>query len=91
MVSKSSGGACSGDSDTAADGALEQLSELRLDQFLKWQGLVGTGGEAKFRIQRGDVRVNGSLEQRRGRKLQPGDRVNLAGQELEVPPFQARR
>ena len=68
-----------------------ELTELRLDQFLKWQGLVGTGGEAKFRIQRGDVRVNGSLEQRRGRKLQPGDRVNLAGQELEVPPFQARR
>ena len=68
-----------------------QPSELRLDQYLKWQGLVGTGGEAKFRIQRGDVHVNGELEQRRGRKLQPGDRVKLAGQELVVPPFQARR
>ena len=70
--------------------ALDSPSELRLDQFLKWQGLVGTGGEAKFRIQQGDVRVNGELEQRRGRKLQPGDRVQLAGQELVVPPFQAR-
>jgi ribosome-associated protein YbcJ (S4-like RNA binding protein) len=30
----------------SAGGALEQLSELRLDLFLKWQGLVGTGGEA---------------------------------------------
>ena len=70
---------------------LDQPSELRLDQFLKWQGLVGTGGEAKFRIQQGDVRVNGELEQRRGRKLQPGDRVTLAGQELVVPPFQARQ
>jgi ribosome-associated protein len=71
--------------------SLDQQSELRLDQFLKWQGLVGTGGEAKFRIQQGDVRVNGELEQRRGRKLQPGDRVKLAGQELVVPAFQARR
>jgi ribosome-associated protein len=70
---------------------LEQPSELRLDQFLKWQGLVGTGGEAKLRIQQGDVRVNGELEQRRGRKLQTGDRVKLAGQELVVPAFQARR
>ena len=51
---------------------------------------MGTGGEAKFRIQQGDVRVNGELEQRRGRKLQPGDRVKLAGQELVVPAFQAR-
>jgi len=75
----------------SAGGALEQLSELRLDQFLKWQGLVGTGGEAKFRIQQGDVRVNGELEQRRGRKLEPGDRVELAGQEHVVPPFEARR
>jgi ribosome-associated protein len=75
----------------ATGGAFEQLSELRLDQFLKWQGLVGTGGEAKFRIQRGDVRVNGELEQRRGRKLEPGDRVQLAGQEHVVPPFEARR
>ena len=70
--------------------ALDPPNELRLDQFLKWQGLVGTGGEAKFRIQQGEVRVNGELEQRRGRKLQPGDRVRLAGQELVVPPFQAR-
>ena len=83
-------GECSGDADPAAASSLEQPSELRLDQFLKWQGLVGTGGEAKFRIQQGDVRVNGELEQRRGRKLQPGDRVKLAGQELVVPAFQAR-
>ena len=75
-------------SDSA--GLLDQTGELRLDQFLKWQGLVGTGGEAKFRIQQGNVRVNGELEQRRGRKLRPGDRVQLAGQEFVVPPFQAR-
>ncbi|MFM9109332.1 MAG: RNA-binding S4 domain-containing protein [Prochlorococcaceae cyanobacterium] len=57
---------------------------MKLDQFLKWQGLVGTGGEAKLRIQAGDVRVNGERETRRGRQLQPGDVVSLAGCEHPV-------
>ena len=57
---------------------------LKLDQFLKWHGLVGTGGEAKLRIQRGDVRVNGVVETRRGRQLALGDAVGVDGQELLV-------
>jgi ribosome-associated protein len=59
---------------------------MRLDQFLKWQGLVATGGEAKLRVQQGEVRVNGEVEGRRGRQLQPGDTVELGGQRREVPP-----
>ena len=62
-----------------------QEPPIRLDQFLKWQALVSTGGEAKQRIQGGEVRVNGFQEIRRGRKLRPGDRVELAGR-LEVVP-----
>lgn len=54
--------------------------KLRLDQFLKFMQLVGTGGEAKFRIQSGEVRVNGVVETRRGRGLRPGDQVELAGE-----------
>jgi ribosome-associated protein len=57
---------------------------LKLDQYLKWHGLVATGGEAKQRIQRGDVRVNGEIETRRGRRLNPGDEVNLDGLDLKV-------
>lgn len=57
---------------------------MKLDQFLKFHGLVATGGEAKLRIQRGDVRVNGSIELRRGRQLAPGDAVLLDGRELVV-------
>ena len=56
--------------------------DLKLDQFLKYQGLVGTGGEAKLRIQRGDVQVNGSIETRRGRQLALGDGVTINGQEV---------
>ena len=58
---------------------------IQLAQFLKLQGLVGTGGEAKVLIQRGDVRVNGSIETRRGRQLQPGDQVELSGSLRVVP------
>jgi ribosome-associated protein len=58
---------------------------IRLDQFLKWEGLVATGGEAKLRIQGGEVRVNGFQETKRGRKLRPGDRVELAGRLCVVP------
>ena len=57
---------------------------MKLDQFLKWKGWVSTGGEAKQRIQMGEVRVNGSIERRRGRQLVPGDRVVLAGEESVV-------
>jgi ribosome-associated protein len=59
---------------------------MKLDQFLKWQGLVDSGGEAKLRIQRGDVRVNGGIETRRGRQLAVGDAVMLDGRELLVLP-----
>lgn len=64
---------------------------VKLDQFLKWQGLVGTGGEAKQRIQRGDVTVNGAIETRRGRQLAPGDAVAIDGREvLMLSPRLAR-
>jgi len=62
---------------------------VKLDQFLKFQGLVATGGEAKLRIQRGDVRVNGTIETRRGRQLALGDAVTIDGQELLVSTLQA--
>jgi ribosome-associated protein len=59
---------------------------VRLDQFLKWQGVMATGGEAKLKVQNGEVRVNGTIELRRGRQLQAGDRVEWQGIEMEVPP-----
>ena len=57
---------------------------MKLDQFLNWQGLAATGGEAKQRIQRGDVRVNDAIEMRRGRQLRPGDVVAVDGREVLV-------
>ena len=54
-------------------------SYIKLDQFLKWQGIAQTGGEAKIIIKQGIVEVNGEEEVRRGRKLITGDRVTVAG------------
>ena len=70
---------------TGVSGSTNQPEPIRLDQYLKWQGLVFTGGEAKQRIQGGEVRVNGFQETQRGRKLKPGDRVELDGQTHRVP------
>lgn len=50
---------------------------IRLDDFLKLAGAAPTGGQAKLLIRRGEVRVNGETETRRGRRLREGDRVAL--------------
>ena len=57
---------------------------IRLDQFLKLTGLFATGGQAKLAIQGGEVRVNGEIETRRRRQLQPGDSVEWDGELFEV-------
>ena len=57
---------------------------IKLDSFLKFAGLVGTGGEAKYVISEGMVSVNGEPCQMRGKKLVPGDRVKFENFELEV-------
>ncbi len=57
---------------------------IRLDDFLKRNGLVGTGGEAKVRIQGGEVTLNGTVETRRRKQLCEGDIVELEGQAFVV-------
>lgn len=57
---------------------------IKLDQFLKLVGVAQTGGEAKLLIQGGEVRVNGAIETRRGRKLVEGDRISTMGETFTV-------
>jgi len=57
---------------------------IRLDAFLKFCALAGTGGEAKNLVQDGCVKVNGELCTQRTRKLRPGDKVSVEGQEFLV-------
>ena len=62
----------------------DERPTIRLDQFLKFAGLVATGGQAKLLIQSGEVQVNGEVELRRGKHLQPGDRVTFQGSDYTV-------
>ena len=57
---------------------------IKLDSFLKAVNAVCSGGEAKVLILDGQVRVNGETEMRRGRKLRPGDEVDLSGNVYRV-------
>ena len=57
---------------------------IKLQDALKFANVVYSGGEAKAMIQDGLVSVNGEVCTMRGKKLRPGDRVSLDGQEFEV-------
>ena len=58
---------------------------ITLGRALKAANVAGTGGEAKILIQHGEVSVNGEVETRRGRKLRPGDVVEVGDERFEVP------
>lgn len=57
---------------------------IRLQDLMKLGNLVGSGGEAKVRIQAGEVSVGGEACLQRGRKLRPGDVVAFQGKEYRV-------
>ena len=52
---------------------------IRLGQLLKLADLVESGAEVKDVLESGAVRVNGELEERRGRQLRRGDVVSIEG------------
>ncbi len=54
---------------------------ITLGQLLKVMGLIGTGGEVKSFLADAAITVNEEAENRRGRKLRPGDVVTLEGVE----------
>lgn len=58
--------------------------QIKLGQFLKLADLIESGSEAKTVIAAGLVRVNDEVELRRGRQLQAGDVVTLAGHQVRV-------
>lgn len=57
---------------------------ITLGQFLKDECVVSSGGQAKWYLKDSPVLVNGDKEDRRGRKLYPGDRLSVAGKEYEL-------
>jgi len=57
---------------------------IKLGQVLKAAGLVGSGVEAKIVIQEGQVKVDGEVDTRRGRKLFGGEIVSFEGEENRI-------
>lgn len=57
---------------------------IKLDSFLKWSGAVSLGSEAKILIQDGQVKVNGEIETRRGKKLTKEDVVEFNGETYKI-------
>jgi ribosome-associated protein len=59
---------------------------IRLGQFLKFAGLLDSGGDVKEAVIDGLVTVNGEIDRRRGRQLRIGDVVGFGGRSVRVCP-----
>jgi len=57
---------------------------IELQDWLKLNHWVSSGGEAKVVIQGGQVRLNGEVETRRRKKLRSGDVVEFNGRSETV-------
>ncbi len=57
---------------------------ITLGQFLKFADIVGSGSEAKFFLLENEIKVNDELDNRRGRKLRPGDKVEVENSVYEI-------
>ncbi|HIQ58631.1 MAG TPA: RNA-binding S4 domain-containing protein [Candidatus Merdivicinus intestinavium] len=57
---------------------------IRMDQFLKFCGVAETGGHAKQLVKEGLVLLNGEVCTQRGKKLYPGDEVQVEDYRLLV-------
>ncbi len=50
---------------------------IKLDQFIKFVGITGSGGNAKVFIENENIYVNDEIEKRRGRKLYKKDVITI--------------
>lgn len=56
-----------------------ETAEIQLDQFLKWAGVLASGGEVKMLIENRQIKRNGETESARRRKLHAGDIIEIEG------------
>lgn len=57
---------------------------IKLGQALKKAGFEDSGVDAKYDIQEGNVKVNGEVETRRGKKLVDGDIIEYQGKQVKI-------
>ncbi|OLS41369.1 S4 domain-containing protein YaaA [Bacillus sp. MRMR6] len=56
-----------------------QTEYITLGQFLKLADVIQSGGMAKWFLSENEIFINGEQDQRRGRKLRAGDKIQIAG------------
>ncbi len=57
---------------------------IKLDQLLKFAGMTDTGGIAKEIIAEGRIKVGGEVCTMRGKKIRPGDKVQIDEIDTEI-------
>jgi ribosome-associated protein len=57
---------------------------IQLNQLLKLENIVSTGGEARQLIEHGMVRVNGEKAEAIRKKIKMGDKVEVSGEILLI-------
>ena len=57
---------------------------ITLGQFLKYVGIIDCGSYAKTFLLENKVLINNEQDQRRGRKIYPGDIVKVLNKSYEV-------
>ena len=57
---------------------------ITLGQFLKLADIIETGGEAKQFLATNSIKVNNEEDNRRGKKLRNGDKIEIKGTVYEI-------
>jgi len=57
---------------------------VELYKILKFEGMVGSGGEAKLVIAKGYVLVNGEVETRKRKKILSGDIIKFGQEKIRI-------
>lgn len=57
---------------------------IKLDQLIKFSGVADIGSEAKQMVLDGIVKVNGEVCTMRGKKIRPGDLVEITGEDIII-------
>ena len=63
---------------------LEGHEFIPLNKLMKLLNLVQSGGEANQRIDEGEVKVNGAMENQKRKKLRAGDKVEFDGNTIVI-------
>jgi len=64
---------------------LEEKSEfIELIKLLKVTNICTSGGEAKHMVEKGEVKLNGTIESRKRAKLRSGDKIEIFDKMIEI-------